>query len=174
MSTKNKLSHTAIPSTDNIICAVTDSRSSSQLSGTYDFIPTASQISTPFSASPIIPSFPLITEPSPIITPLPIPPTVTESEDMAAEIITPFHGDKEDENPEDFLRAFHRRMGDKTKDARLNQFPYYLQADSVADELFVDLVDNDKKTWGDVETAFKKRWLRKKQALVHFRTKVKS
>ena len=82
---------------------------------------------------------------------------------MAAEIIPPFHGDKEDENPEDFLRAFYRRMGDKSEDTRKAQFPYYLQADSVADEWYADLVDNEKKTWGDIENAFKKRWLRKKQ-----------
>jgi hypothetical protein len=82
---------------------------------------------------------------------------------MAAETITPFQGDKEDENPEDFLRAFYRRMGDKSEDTRKAQFPYYLQADSVADEWYADLVDNDKKTWGDIESTFKKRWPRKKQ-----------
>ena len=83
---------------------------------------------------------------------------------MAAEIITPFHGDKEDENPEDFLRAFYRRMADKTDESRKSQFKYYLQADSVADEWFADLIDSDKKTWGDIETAFNKRWPRKTQA----------
>ena len=82
---------------------------------------------------------------------------------MAAEVINPFHGDKEDENPEDFLRAFYRRMGDKSDEMKRSQFPYYLQADSVADEWFSDLVDNDKKTWGDIELAFRKRWPRKKQ-----------
>ena len=82
---------------------------------------------------------------------------------MAAEVITPFHDDKEDENPEDFLRAFYRRMGDKSEDSKKAQFPYYLQADSVADEWFADLVDDEKKSWGDIEIAFKKRWPRKKQ-----------
>ena len=67
------------------------------------------------------------------------------------------------ENPEDFLRAFYRRMGDKSEDTRKAQFPYYLQADSIADEWYADLVDNEKKTWGDIENAFKKRWPRKKQ-----------
>ena len=66
------------------------------------------------------------------------------------------------ENPEDFLRAFYRRMGDKSEDTRKAQFPYYLQADSIADEWYADLVDNEKKTWGDIENAFKKRWPRKK------------
>jgi hypothetical protein len=83
---------------------------------------------------------------------------------MAAEIITPFHGDKEDENPEDFLRAFYRRMADKTDEARRTQFKYYLQADSVADEWFADLIDSEKKAWTDIEAAFNKRWPRKTQA----------
>ena len=82
---------------------------------------------------------------------------------MATETITPFQGDREDENPEDFLRAFYRRMGDKSNDTKKAQFPYYLQADSVADEWYADLVDNEKKSWGDIEIAFKKRWPRKKQ-----------
>ena len=33
----------------------------------------------------------------------------------------------------------------------------------MADEWFSDLVDNDKKTWEDIESAFRKRWPRKKQ-----------
>ena len=83
---------------------------------------------------------------------------------MAAEVITPFQGNKEDENPEDFLRAFYRRMADKSDDAKNTQFPYYLQADSVADEWFTDLgLDKEKSTWNDIKTAFKKRWPRKKQ-----------
>ena len=81
---------------------------------------------------------------------------------MAAEVITPFH--KDDKNPEDFMRAFYRRMGDKTDDSKKSQFPYYLQADSVADEWYADLVDDDKKTWTAIETAFRKRWPRKQQA----------
>ena len=127
----------------------TDStRPSSRLSGTYELITSASQITTPFSSSPITLQNSL-------------PPTTTETEDMAAEVITPFHGDKEDENPEDFLRAFYRRMGDKSDDTKKAQFPYYLQADSVADEWYTDLGNNEKKAWEDIETAFRKRWPRK-------------
>lgn len=80
-----------------------------------------------------------------------------------AETITPFHGDKEDECPESFLRAFYRRMGDKTDDTKKVQFPYYLQPYSVADEWYSDLVDEDKKSWMDIETAFRKRWPKKNQ-----------
>ena len=53
-------------------------------------------------------------------------------------------------------------MGDKSEDTRKAQFPYYLQANSVADEWYANLVNNEKKTWGDIENAFK-RWPRKKQ-----------
>jgi hypothetical protein len=83
---------------------------------------------------------------------------------MAAKVVTPFQGDKEDENPEDFLRAFFRRMGTNTEKVKKAQFPYYLQADSVADDWYLDLQDDKKKTWTSIETAFKTRWLRKKQA----------
>ena len=72
--------------------------------------------------------------------------TTTETEEMASETITPFQGDREDESPEDFLRAYYRRMGDKPDDFKKSQFPYYLQADGVADEWFTDLIDDNKKT----------------------------
>ena len=80
-----------------------------------------------------------------------------------AEVVAPFHGDKEDESPEDFLRAFYRRMGDKSDDTKKGQFPYYLQAYSVADEWFAELPDEKKKTWGDIEVAFRARWPKKQQ-----------
>ena len=83
---------------------------------------------------------------------------------MAAEVVNPFQGDKEDKNPEDFLRAFFRRMGNNSDDTRKAQFPYYLQADSVADEWYGDLTDDEKKSWANIEAAFRKRWPRKKQA----------
>jgi hypothetical protein len=54
-------------------------------------------------------------------------------------------------------------MSDKTDDSKKAQFPYYLQADSVADEWFSDLTAPEKKSWEDIETAFQKRWPRKKQ-----------
>ena len=81
-----------------------------------------------------------------------------------AEIVTAFRGDNEDENPEDFLRAFFRRMGNCSDETKKSQFPYYLQADSAADDWFADLQDDDKATWSDIVTAFQKRWPRKTQA----------
>ena len=141
---------------DSTAATTTDhTRTSSRLSGNYDLFTDISQLSTPFSASPTIPPAPL---------PLLQPQIPVELEEMATETIKPFQGDQEDENPEDFLRAFYKRMGNNSDDTRKAQFPYYLQADSPADDWFAELVDNEKNTWADVETAFKKRWPRKKQA----------
>ena len=33
----------------------------------------------------------------------------------------------------------------------------------MADEWYMDLTDNNKKTWNDIKKTFRKRWLRKKQ-----------
>jgi hypothetical protein len=81
---------------------------------------------------------------------------------MSNEHVNPFHGDKEDENPEDFLRSFFRRMGSSNNDARKQQFKNFLQADSVADEWFDELAVEDRKDWETIEAAFRKRWPRKK------------
>ena len=83
---------------------------------------------------------------------------------MATEEVKPFHGDKDDENPEDFLRSFFRRMGTANGDTKKQQFKYFLQADSAADEWYEELQLNEKKDWDAIETAFNKRWPRKKAA----------
>lgn len=83
---------------------------------------------------------------------------------MPTEQVDPFHGDKEDENPEDFLRSFFRRMGTASDEVRKQQFRYFLQADSVADEWFEELQITDKVSWNSIEDAFNKRWPRKKAA----------
>ena len=54
-------------------------------------------------------------------------------------------------------------MGDKSDEFKKAQFPYYLQADSVADEWFTNLIDQDKRSWSDIEKVFMVRWPRKKQ-----------
>lgn len=115
---------------------------------------------TPFDSTPAI---------SPTKTPSSLPeptPTSPQTADdiMGMEQVAPFHGDKEDENPEDFLRSFFRRMGSASDDVKKQQFPNFLQADSVADEWFEDLMADDKKDWKAIETAFRKRWPRKKAA----------
>ena len=83
---------------------------------------------------------------------------------MPNEHVTPFNGDKDNENLEDFLRSFFRRMGTSTDDVKKQQFPNFLQADSVADEWFEDLKDKDKVDWNSIEAAFRVHWPRKKAA----------
>jgi hypothetical protein len=113
---------------------------------------------------------PNITPPeSPSKTPPENPPSPgtkspSQENNMATEQVDPFHGDKEDENPEDFLRSFYRRMGTSTDDVKKKQFRYFLQADSAADEWFDELPMQDKKDWDAIENAFNKRWPRKKAA----------
>ena len=77
---------------------------------------------------------------------------------MASEHVSPFHGDKDDENPEDFLRSFFRRMGTISRDRWKDQFRNFVQADSVADKWFDELPDADKKDWDAIEAAFRKCW----------------
>ena len=67
---------------------------------------------------------------------------------MVSEIVIPFQGDRENENSEDFLRAFFRGMGDSTDDLKKAQFPNYLKADSVADDWFMDLDRGRKEKLG--------------------------
>ena len=55
-------------------------------------------------------------------------------------------------------------MGTATDDTKKQQFRYLLQADSVADEWFDDLPQNDKKDWNAIVTSFSARWPRKKAA----------
>ena len=83
---------------------------------------------------------------------------------MSNEQINPFHGDRKDENPENFLRSFHRCMGVASDDARKQQFRNFLEADSAADEWFDGLDAAEKKDWNAIEAAFRKRWPRKKTA----------
>jgi hypothetical protein len=117
-----------------------------------------SQASTPFALTPST---------TPTKTPpleLPDPGTPPDDDTMPTEHVDPFHGDKEDENPEDFLRAFFRRMGTSNDDVKKQQFRYFLQADSVADEWFDDLQPAEKKEWNAIEAAFSKCWPRQKAA----------
>lgn len=112
---------------------------------------------TPFeitpSGSPINPSSKAPTLPKP----------TQEENGMSSEQVTPFHGDKDDENPEDFLQSFFRCMGTSTDEIKKQQFPNFLQADSVADEWYEDLPVADKTNWTTIKAAFRKRWPRKQQ-----------
>ena len=76
--------------------------------------------------------------------------------------MAPFHGNKKDESPEDFLHSFYRHMGTATDKVRRQQFLNFLQAYSVADKWFEELAIEDKKSWNSIEVAFHKRWPKKK------------
>src|SRR5271155_5126319 len=97
-------------------------------------------------------------------TTLPEPESSPPQHIMATEQVKPFHGDKEDENPEDFLRSFFRRMGTANDDVKKRQFKNDLQADSAADEWFEGLQPVERKDWDSIEDAFNRRWPRKKAA----------
>jgi hypothetical protein len=84
--------------------------------------------STPFDFTPE-------TSPTkPPNTPLPEPESSPPHHIMATEQVKPFHGDKEDKNPEEFLCSFFRCMGMASDNVKKQQFRYFLQADSTADE----------------------------------------
>jgi hypothetical protein len=83
---------------------------------------------------------------------------------MSSEQVAPFYGNKKDENPENFMRSFYRRMGTADDATKKQQFPNFLEADSVADEWFDGLTQAEKTDWTAIETAFCKRWPRKKTA----------
>lgn len=112
---------------------------------------------TPFKATP---SGSPVKQTLPLPAAKPIQPQIA----MSTELVTPFHGDKDDENPEDFLRSFFRRMGTGSEDVMKQQFPNFLQADSVADEWYEELKEEEKISWTTIEAAFRKRWPRKKAA----------
>jgi hypothetical protein len=116
-----------------------------------------SQLGTPFDSTPAV-------SPTKAPTKLPVitPPALEDI--MASEHVAPFYGDKKEENPEDFLRSFFRRMGGATDEVKKQQFPNFLQADSAADEWFEELPQADKKDWTAIHAAFRLRWPRKKAA----------
>ena len=120
------------------------------------------RIPTPFESTPS--DSPITTPPKKCSNTKPLPQDTEDSDIMATEHVDPFHGDKEDENLEDFLRSFFRRMGTATDDIKKRQFKYFLQADSTADEWFKSLQVDEKKDWDLIEDAFNKRWPRKKAA----------
>lgn len=53
-------------------------------------------------------------------------------------------------------------MGNNIDNVKKQQFPNYLQANSVVDKWFEDLLPNKKANWMSTEAAFRLRWLRKK------------
>ena len=53
-------------------------------------------------------------------------------------------------------------MGTANDEVKKQQFPNFLQADSVANEWFEDLDQADRKDWATIVASFRKRWPRKK------------
>jgi hypothetical protein len=114
------------------------------------------QTSTPFEHTPSVSPDKPSNKPLPDLNP------TSQSDAMSIEHVAPFFGDKKDENPASFLRSFHRRMGTANNDVKKQQFPNFLEPDSVADEWFDELSQDDKKDWSAIEAAFNKRWPKKK------------
>ena len=151
---------TPIPSRITGSASVSDTRPTSSLSN-FELL-SDTQSSTPFEITPpTSPSKKQFTIINPSDTKTPVD---EDNSDMPTDHVEPFHGDKEDENPEDFLRAFFRRMGTSSDEVKKQQFRYFLQADSAADEWFDELKQTDKKDWDAIESAFNTRWPRKKAA----------
>ena len=151
-------SHMAIYSADSSMYTFAETRASSRLSRNYNRIHKSAH------NSQLAQSLPFFNyQQNQVQKSLPTPCQQPQQKPKIWLLKQPFHGNKEDESPEDFLCAFYRRMGDKTDDSRKNQFCYYLQANGAADEWFSDLSDKEKKSWKDIEAAFEKRWPKKKQ-----------
>jgi len=79
-----------------------------------------------------------------------------------------FYGDsREGENPQNFLRAFHREMralATTNNEAIAKAFVDYLGAGSIADKWFEDLPQDTQDSWTEIQMEFVKRWPRVKQA----------
>ena len=131
-----------------------DTQPSSRLSN-FEFLE-SSQLTTPFTTTPS--SLPE-KKPSAV---LPNVSLLAELDTMASKQVTLFHGDKDDENPEDFLRSFFRCMGTASNTVKKQQFPNFLQADSITNEWYKDLQPANTADWTAIKMAFRKHWPRKK------------
>ena len=82
---------------------------------------------------------------------------------MTNYLATPFHGDRHDEDPSEFLSWFLQYMGKADKKMKARNFIYYLQADSLADEWFEELGEEEKGSWDVIEVLFRKKWLKEEE-----------
>ena len=71
-----------------------------------------------------------------------------------------FHGNKHDEDPEEFLTWFLQctRTGDDA--FKTQSFVNYLQVYSNANEWFEELPEEEKKSWSSIEALFRKKWVK--------------
>jgi hypothetical protein len=82
---------------------------------------------------------------------------------MTNYLATPFHGDRHDEDPSDFLNWFLQYMGTADNKMKARNFIYYLQADSLADEWLEELGVEEKGSWEVIEVLFRKKWLKEEE-----------
>jgi hypothetical protein len=71
-----------------------------------------------------------------------------------------FHGDKHDEDPEEFLKQFLQCTKNGDDFFRARNFVNYLQAYSMADEWFEELPEDEKRSWASIEVSFRREWLK--------------
>jgi hypothetical protein len=71
-----------------------------------------------------------------------------------------FHGDKHDEDPEEFLKWFLQCTKNGDDFFRARNFVNYLQVYSMADEWFEELPEDEKRSWASIEVLFRKEWLK--------------
>jgi hypothetical protein len=82
---------------------------------------------------------------------------------MTNYLAIPFHGDRHDKDPSDFLNWFLQYMGTADNKMKARNFIYYLQADSLADEWFEELGVEEKGSWEVIEVLFRKKWLKEEE-----------
>ena len=82
-------------------------------------------------------------------------------------LATPFHGDRDDEDPSDFLTWFLQYLGSADNKTKAWNFIYYLQVDSLADEWFEGLGEEkeDKGSWVVIEGLFCEKWLKYEETI---------
>ncbi|KAF8235635.1 hypothetical protein L208DRAFT_1256225 [Tricholoma matsutake] len=72
--------------------------------------------------------------------------------------IEPFWGDRDNENPQDFLQSFKWAMGDKPDAHKRKQFINYLHADSVVDDWYGSFDAAILVDWALMEAEFHTQW----------------
>ena len=100
---------------DTPTASIDNTRPTSSLSN-YEIIDDTPQTHSPFELTPSV--SPNITAPKELTNGESMQEVEEDTTHMPNEHIDPFHGDKEDENPEDFLRSFYRRMETATEETK--------------------------------------------------------
>ncbi|KAG6823441.1 hypothetical protein H0H92_010200, partial [Tricholoma furcatifolium] len=102
-------------------------------------------------------------ESSPPTPPIPtIPPALTRHTDMPDLDLQPFHGDRDDESPRDFINSIKKFFmfgrGREESDAdKIAYFSFSLKDGGTASAWFANL-EAEKKQWASLLAAFDERW----------------